>query len=155
MQALESTFNNIQGLITKMSGDTAAQAVDDFMEYYESHPASPDQQRKLLAAVGLNPDLANASGDQIRKTLQETRAWVAKNPDLTSEARQNLFKGFSELDEAADGFGRAMERNFGGPVIALVNELAVTLRGLTKDIRDFDDWRNGTAKPGNNWTTGK
>src|SRR5664280_1185479 len=135
IKALESTFNNLHGLITKMSGDTAAQAIDDFMRYYESHPASPDQQRKLLAAVGLNPDLADASSDQIRKTLQETRKFVADNPDLTSEARQKLLKGFSELDDAADGFGRAMERNFGGPVIGLVDGLAATFRGVTKDIK--------------------
>src|ERR1035437_3401664 len=146
MQALESTFNNIDGLITKMSKDTAAQAVDDFMEYYESHPASPDQQRKLLAAVGLNPDLANASADQIRKTLQEQRAFVAKYPDLSTEARQQLMQSFSALDDAADGFGRHMANAFGGETVKLVNNLAGAINYLTDSMIAYEKKKDEQQK---------
>jgi hypothetical protein len=136
MQALEGTFNNLHGLITKMSGDTAAQAIDDFMAYYESHPASPDQQRKLLSAVGINPDLAHASADQIRKTLEQQRQFVSANPLLDQDTRKKLRDAFDELDDSSDGFGRHMLAAFGGDTVKIVNNLAGAINSLAGALGD-------------------
>src|ERR1035437_2251451 len=152
---LRSQFNDLDELVEKLSHDSADKAYTDVEAYIASHPAAPDQQRKLLAFLGLDPNLADATSAERRKTLEDMRKFVGINPGPTQEQRAAWKAAFDELDEAADGFGRAMERNFGGPVIALVDGLAVTLRGVTKDIKDFDDWWNNKAKAGNNWTTGK
>jgi len=133
--ALESQFNNLNPLIKKMAQDGGAQAIDDFIEYYESHPAPPDQQRKLLSAMGLNPDLANATTEQLRKAIEESAEWVGKHPPINQQLAEQLHKVFEDLNDSVDGFQSKIVTAFGPETIAVVKFFANFIEHLGEDIK--------------------
>jgi hypothetical protein len=147
----ESQFTNLSGLINDMSKASGAEASEMFWKFYLSHPAPPDQQRKLLSFVHLDPKIADANADQIKKIIEEQRDFVAKNPGLDMKTIEGLHDSMDHLSDATDGFGRAMERAFGSDTIRLVDRLAGVINRFADGLGDYVDLMRGTAKPGNRY----
>jgi hypothetical protein len=148
---LRSQFNDLDELVETLSHDSADKAYTDVEAYIASHPAAPDQQRKLLAFLGLDPNLADATSAERRKTLEDMRKFVGINPGSTQEQRAAWKAAFDDLDEAADGFGRHMQAAFGNDTVKLVERLAGVINRFTGGMSDYLDLMRGKAKPDNQY----
>ena len=135
IQALESQFTNLSGLITNMSKASGAEASEMFWKYYLSHPAPPDQQRKLLAAVGLSPEIANATSDQIKEMIAKAQASVAAHPPIALETMNKIHEAFEEFDDIVKGFNLDLMNAFGGSGANAVKGFGEILHNEAEDIK--------------------
>jgi hypothetical protein len=147
IQALESQFTNLSGLITNMSKASGAEASEMFWKYYLSHPAPPDQQRKLLAAVGLSPEIANATSDQIKEMIAKAQASVAAHPPIALETMNKIHEAFEEFDDIVKGFNLDLMNAFGGSGANAVKGFGEILHNEAEDIKylitkamEFNGW---------------
>ena len=147
IQALESQFTNLSGLITNMSKASGAEASEMFWKYYLSHPAPPDQQRKLLAAVGLSPEIANATSDQIKEMIAKAQASVAAHPPIALETMNKIHEAFEEFDDMVKGLNLDLMNAFGGSGANAVKGFGEILHNEAEDIRyiitkamEFNGW---------------
>jgi hypothetical protein len=147
IQALESQFTNLSGLITNMSKASGAEASEMFWKYYLSHPAPPDQQRKLLAAVGLSPEIANATSDQIKEMIAKAQASVAAHPPIALETMNKIHEAFEEFDDMVKGLNLDLMNAFGGSGANAVKGFGEILHNEAEDIKyiitkamEFNGW---------------
>ena len=156
IQALESQFTNLSGLITNMSKASGAEASEMFWKYYLSHPAPPDQQRKLLAAVGLSPEIANATSDQIKEMIAKAQASVAAHPPIALETMNKIHEAFEEFDDIVKGFNLDLMNAFGGFGANAVKGFGEILHNEAEDIKylitkamEFNGWLDKIGGHGN------
>jgi hypothetical protein len=135
LQRLESTFNDLHPLITKMAAESGADAAKDFWKFYWSTPADPDKRQTLLRAFHQDERIANITSEQWKKQNEEQQAFVNKNPDLSQKQREGLDQAFSKLSDSMDSLERSLDRATASWVAKGVKVLATDIDALASSVK--------------------
>jgi hypothetical protein len=135
IQELESSFHNLHGLISELQGtQNPAERMAKLFDYYASHPAPPDQQRKFLETFGLNPKLADATLEQLRESFARNAQFTRDHPPVDLETLKKIQEAFRDLREEIEGIETDLLRNFGGEGAGAVKRLAEYIKDIKNGL---------------------
>lgn len=117
-----------------MSHESGANAIKDFLDYFESHPASPDMQRKLLSALGLPADLANSTSKQFYAELKAQTESFASHPPPAMATLGRLNEAFGGMKDRLREMNDDFVRAFGDPGAKAISTVADLMHQEVGDV---------------------
>jgi hypothetical protein len=138
IQRLSSTFTNLGPLIANMRRATdQGQRMKEFWDFYMSHPAPPDQRRKLLEAFGLPVEIATLSYDQLKKLQLRQQLFSREHPPISPDDLEAAHEGFEEIGLALQGVEVDMIKAFGPATAGLLKDFAIGIEHNVADIKQM------------------